>query len=95
MSNSLFLAVVNGRLDSVDRLLWAGANAEYEEDAGRLLDVAWNAGRKNEVAQHMYAHGWRFRSRKWVRPAYTPGPKTRIGDHVLILPAIAIVDSSP
>lgn len=66
-SNSLFIAVANRWLDCVDRLLWGGADAGYEEDGGSLRDVAWNAGRRNEVVQLMNAHGWRYRNWKWVR----------------------------
>lgn len=74
MSSPLFVAVKNGWLDWVDRLLYAGADPGLEEGGVGLLDLAlkgqWgreNVRRRKEVAQLMYAHDWRYRDWKWVR----------------------------
>jgi hypothetical protein len=64
----LFRAVLERRLDWVDWLLWSGVHPGYEDDEGMgLLDVAWSVGKRKEVAELVYAYGWRFREWKWVR----------------------------
>ena len=67
LTSPLFKAVANKSLDWADRLLWAGADAGCQEDGVGLLDVAWNAKIRLEVAQLVYAHGWRYRDGEWLR----------------------------
>ncbi|KAF2846782.1 hypothetical protein T440DRAFT_558009 [Plenodomus tracheiphilus IPT5] len=54
----LYVATVKGQLIWVDWLLWAGADPRHLEGDASLLDCAWIAGKRKEVAVLLKIHGW-------------------------------------
>ncbi|KAH9861406.1 hypothetical protein J1614_011152 [Plenodomus biglobosus] len=54
----LYLAAAKGQLIWVDWLLWAGADPRHLEGDASLLDCAWIAGKRKEVAVLLKVHGW-------------------------------------